>query len=242
MTPLLKAQQVAIDGRLSPADLEVDAGQMVAVVGPNGAGKTSLLRALAGIELDSGGVSIDGEDIASASPARRMHLLSFLPATRGLVWPINARDVIGLGLPTRDPERVDELIELLELDPLANRPVNSLSTGERSRVLLARALAAKPQVLLLDEPLSNLDPYWVIKTLQIVREATVYGCAVLASLHDLAQMRAFDRAILVNEGTVAADRTPMELMHSPELADAFRIESSGEGWRISPAADRRSSR
>lgn len=242
MTPPLKAQQVAIDGRLSATDLEVDAGQMTAVVGPNGAGKTSLLRALAGIELDGGRVSIGREDLASASPARRMRLLSFLPATRGLIWPISARDVVGLGLPIPDPERVDELIELLELDPLATRPVNSLSTGERSRVLLARALAAKPRVLLLDEPLSNLDPYWVIRTLQIVREAALDGCAVLASLHDLAQMRAFDRAILVNEGTVAADCAPMELMHSLALADAFRIERSGEGWTISPAADRRSSR
>jgi iron complex transport system ATP-binding protein len=242
MTPVLKAQQVAIDGRLSPTDLEIDAGQLVAVVGPNGAGKTSLLRALAGIELDGGWVSIHGEDIASASPTRRMRLLSFLPATRALVWPISARDVIGLGLPTPDPKRVDDLIALLEIDPLANRPVNSLSTGERSRVLLARALAARPQVLLLDEPLSNLDPYWVIKTLQIVREAAKAGCVVLASLHDLAQMGSFDRALLVNEGAVAADCEPMELIHSPALANAFRIERSGEGWTISPAADRRSSR
>jgi iron complex transport system ATP-binding protein len=242
MTSLLKAQRMAIDGRLDPTDLEVDAGQLTAVVGPNGAGKTSLLRALAGIERDGGRVSIGGEDLASASPARRMRLLSFLPATRNLVWPIGARDVIELGLPTPDAERVDELIELLELDPLANRPVNSLSTGERSRVLLARALAARPQVLLLDEPLSNLDPYWVIKTLQIIREAAAEGCAVLASLHDLMQMRAFDRALLVNEGAVAADSTPMELMHSPALAEAFRIERGAEGWTISPAADRRSSR
>jgi iron complex transport system ATP-binding protein len=242
MTPLLKAQQVAIDGRLSSTDLEIGAGQMIGVVGPNGAGKTSLLRALAGIELDGGRRSIDGEDIASASPTRRMRLLSFLPATRGLVWPISARDVIGLGLPTPDPERVDELIALLELDPLANRAVNSLSTGERSRVLLARALAARPRVLLLDEPLSNLDPYWVIRTLQIVRGAALEGCAVLASLHDLAQMTAFDRALLVNKGAIAADCAPMDLMHSPALANAFRIERSGEGWTISPAADRRPSR
>ncbi len=94
-----------------------------------------------------------------------------------------------------------ELIEMLELRPLADRPVNQLSTGERSRVLLARALAARPRLLLLDEPLSNLDPYWVLKTLEILKtEASANGSVVLASLHDLNQMAAFDRVLLLDRG------------------------------------------
>ena len=171
MTPLLEARGVALAGRLEPTDLLCSDGETVAVIGPNGAGKTSLLRALAGIELRHGSVSIAGEGVTKAPPARRMRLLSFLPATRSLVWPISARDVISLGLPRPDPTRVEELIELLELESFADRPVNSLSTGERSRVLFARALAARPRVLLLDEPLSNLDPYWVLRTLRIMQDA-----------------------------------------------------------------------
>jgi iron complex transport system ATP-binding protein len=158
MTALLEARGVAIAGRLQPTDLQCAAGEMVAIIGPNGAGKSSLLRALAATELDQGEVIVDGEMVASAPPPRRMRLLSFLPATRSLVWPISARDVIALGLPAPDSDRIDELIDLLELTALAARPVNSLSTGERSRVLFARALAARPRLLLLDEPLSNLDP------------------------------------------------------------------------------------
>jgi iron complex transport system ATP-binding protein len=236
MTPLLDARGLSIPGRLQPTDLKLVPG-MIAVIGPNGAGKTSLLRAIAGIELESGNVLIAGEELAQTSPPRRMRLLSFLPATRNLVWPISTRDVISLGLPSADPARVGELLKQLELEALADRPVDHLSTGERSRVLLARALAARPRLLLLDEPLSNLDPYWVLRTLQSLNsEVRRSGCAVLASLHDLNQIGAFERVLLVDDGTIVADGSPTEVMDSPELVRAFRIEKDGRGWRISEEA------
>ena len=236
MTPLLDARGLAIPGRLQPTDLKLASG-MVAVIGPNGAGKTSMLRALSGIELDTGDVLIAGEELAQTPPARRMRLLSFLPATRNLVWPISTRDVIALGLPSPDPARIEELLKLLELEPLADRPADHLSTGERSRVLLARALAARPRLLLLDEPLSNLDPYWVLRTLQILNSETRQsGCAVLASLHDLNQIGAFERVLLVDGGRIIRDGSPTEVMDSPELVHAFRIEKDGRNWRISEKA------
>ena len=233
MTSLLEARGIALTGRLDRTSLTCGSGEVIAVIGANGAGKTSLLRALAGIERDAGQVSIDGEHVDGAPPARRMRLLSFLPATRALIWPIAARDVIALGLPALDPDRVEELVELLELRGLADRPVNHLSTGERSRVLLARALAAKPRLLLLDEPLSNLDPYWVLRTLQILRaEAQGNGCAVLASVHDLGQVDAFDRVLLVDGGQIVVDGPPAQVLESPDLRHAFRIKKAGSGWRI----------
>lgn len=236
MTPLIDARGLAISGRLHPTDLILAPG-MTAVIGPNGAGKTSLLRALAGIELEAGHVLIASEELAQTPPSRRMRLLSFLPATRNLVWPIATRDVIALGLPSPDPARVDELLKLLELEALADRPVDHLSTGERSRVLFARALAARPRLLLLDEPLSNLDPYWVLRTLQILNsEARQSGCAVLASLHDLNQIRAFERVLLMDGGKMIADGYPAEVMDSPELVRAFRIMRDGRNWTISDEA------
>jgi iron complex transport system ATP-binding protein len=145
--------------------------------------------------------------------------------------------VIALGLPVRDVPRVDELIELLELKSLADRPVNSLSTGERSRVLFARALAARPKVLLLDEPLSNLDPYWVLKTLTILREVAASGeCAVFASLHNLEQVSAFSRVLLVDEGEILADGPPTDVLSSAALGDVFRVEREGSGWKIRESA------
>jgi iron complex transport system ATP-binding protein len=242
MTPLLEAHGLSVHRRLQPTDLQCGQGEMIAIIGPNGAGKTSLLRALAGIDSDSGRVSVGGEEVSAAPPMRRMRLLSFLPATRALVWPISVRDVIALGLPAPDPARVDELIDLLELGPLAERHVNALSTGERSRVLLARTLAARPHLLLLDEPLSNLDPYWVLRIIEILRAcANADRCAILASLHDLTQVGAFQRVLLVDRGRIVKDSAPQEMLRSKALKDALGIEPEGTGWRISPSAGRRSS-
>jgi len=231
MTSLV-ARGIAIPGRLKPTDLDVDAGELVALVGPNGGGKTSLLRALARIEGAAGIVAITGEDVDQGPIARRRQLLSFLPASRDVTWPIAARDVIALGLDRPDENRIDELIARLELEDLADRPVNRLSTGERARVLLARALVPNPTVLLLDEPLSNLDPYWVLRIISILETAVRSGQAVLVALHDLAQLSHFSRALLIADGQVQTDEAPASLMASERFREIFRIEATAGGWAI----------
>lgn len=241
MTPLLTARGVAIDGRLHPTDLDVAAGSLVALIGPNAGGKTSLLRVLANI-AGRGSVTVAGEGVGAAPPARRPHLLALLPASRDLAWPIRVREVIALGLPRADPKRVEQLIGQLELGPLADRPANQLSTGERARVLLARALAPYPRLLLLDEPLSNLDPYWVLKTLDLVAETVrASGSAAIVSLHDIDRVGAFDRVLLADHGRLVADLPPVEMLASDELSRSFRIERSTAGWRVSAPEGRRSS-
>ena len=237
---LLAARELAIPGRLHATGLDVQSGELVALVGPNGGGKTSLLRALARIEGASGVVAIDGEDLDEAPMARRRQLLSFLPASRDVTWPISARDVIRLGLDRDDEPRVDEMVSLLELDKLADRPVNQLSTGERARVLTARALVGNPKLLLLDEPLSNLDPYWVLRLLDIFESSTQSGQVVLAALHDLSQLDRFDRALLVSDGMVQMDETPASLVASERFEEIFRISSANGRGAIRKPADPRS--
>ena len=228
----LCARNLVIPSRLSATDLAVASGELVALVGPNGGGKTSLLRAIAGVEQASGQVSIDGQDIEALSEARRARLLAFLPASREVAWPISARDVIALGLGARDGQRIDELILLFELEALEQRPVNHLSTGERTRVLLARALASSPRLLLLDEPLSNLEPYWVLRLFEILSDFTDQGGMVLVALHDLAKLNGFDRALLIAQGRVLQDETPAKLVASARFEEIFRLRAAPGGWAI----------
>ncbi|MEO5774836.1 MAG: ABC transporter ATP-binding protein [Sphingomicrobium sp.] len=241
MTPLLDARDLALSGRLQPTSLSAASGELVAVIGPNGGGKTSLLRALADVEGEAGSVRICGEPLSSAPPARRSHLLSFLPASREVVWPIRARDVIALACPGLSRARIDTLADLLDLGGLADRPINSLSTGERARVLLARALACEPRLLLLDEPLSNLDPYWALRIVDILRGYVGRGHAALVAVHDLGQVDAFDRVLLVNQGCVVADAKPADLLGSELLSEVFGIERSTSGWKLSRQGRPRSS-
>ena len=241
MTPLLEALGISVAGRLEPSDLQVAAGSMVALIGPNGSGKTSLLRALAAVELTGGQVRIGGEDVQSAPAARRPNLLSFLPASRDMVWPIRVRDVVRLGIGSSHAGFVEALLSALELESLVDRPVSQLSTGERSRVLLARALVSRPKLLLLDEPMSNLDPYWVLRVLEIVRDAVEQGASALVSLHDIDKVERFDRVLLLNGGRITADLPPKEMLESGSLSEAFHVERASEGWRIRRKADRRSS-
>jgi iron complex transport system ATP-binding protein len=238
MTSILTVRAAALSGRLQPTSLELNAGELVALVGPNGGGKTSLLRSLADAERHSGSVLISGEDLTAAPPARRASLLAFLPASREVVWPISARDVIALSSPALKAERIDALVDLLEIRPFADRPINSLSTGERARVLLARALAPEPRLLLLDEPLSNLDPYWALRIVEILRAFVSNGeHAALVALHDLGQAEAFDRMLLVNDGQLLADGVPATVLTSPLLSETFGIERLDGRWQIRRLAD-----
>lgn len=232
MTPLLEARGIALQARLQPTDLTLCAGTLTAVIGPNGSGKTSLLRRLALVERGPGSVTVDGSDLSFVPPARRRSLLGFLPATREVAWPIAARDVIALGLPRRDDARVDQLIASLSLAPLADRPIDRLSTGERARVLLARALAPRPRLLLLDEPVSNLDPAWVLKTLAVLRGAVTEGATALVAVHDLALLDRFDRVLLMGEGAIVADANPAELLASRAIEYGFGVVLSGNGWAL----------
>jgi len=242
MTPLLTARGLRIDRRLSPTDLHVGAGELVALIGPNGSGKTSLLRCIADIEGAADLLEICGEALKASAPARRPHLLTFLPASRETVWPISVGDLIALGLPSPDPLRVAHLLELLDLERFQYRPVNSLSTGEKTRVLLARALASKPSLLLLDEPLSNLDPYWALRLLEVLRDDIGETSSALVALHDLNQLETFDRVVLIDGGRLLLDGPAAQVLDSPELRQSFGVERRSSRWAIRRTENPQSSR
>jgi len=222
---ILKATGLALPGRLFDVSIEIGEGELVCLVGPNGSGKTSLLHALAGIGRPSGTVAVDGTDPHRLGPAQRPHVLTFLPATRDLPWPLVARDLIALG-------GGEANLAALELGPLLDRRVDMLSTGERSRVLIARALAPRPRLLLLDEPTANLDPLWQIRLMELVRAEIEGGAgggkrAALVAIHDLdAAARYADRILVMDQGRIAA-----EGLDGPHVATIFGIERVEGAWR-----------
>jgi iron complex transport system ATP-binding protein len=230
---ILEAANLSLPGRLFDVSIEIGQGELVCLVGPNGSGKTSLLHALAGIGRPSGAVTVAGVDPRGLGPARRPRYLTYLPAARDLPWPLVARDLIALGGGDND-------FAALELAPLLDRRIDTLSTGERSRVLIARALAPRPRLLLLDEPTANLDPLWQIRLMELVR-AELEGAdrAALVAIHDLDAAAFYaDRVLVMDKGRIAA-----EGLDGPHVADIFGIERADGRWRpVRPPADPGSSR
>jgi len=223
--PLLTAKAISLAHRLAPTDLALRAGALTAVIGPNGSGKTSLLRALGRIERPGGKVYFDGQDLDRQAPAWRAARLGYLPAGREIAWAIPVRDLLDLGSRAAADERRAGVIDQLELGLLLDRPVDQLSTGERSRVLLGRLLLGRPRLLLLDEPLSHLDPYWVLGVLGLLREAAHSGASVVVTLHDLHQIGRFDRVLVMKNGELAADGSPRDVVTSPVFERVFRISA-----------------
>jgi iron complex transport system ATP-binding protein len=234
MSVLVTGSGLALPGRLCATDLALRGGELACLIGPNGSGKTSLLHALADIGAPAGRVSIGGVDPKREPPGRRGRLLSYLAASREIAWPLIARDLVELGLPEGvAPKAIETMLATFELTDFAERRVDRLSTGERSRLLIARALAADAPLLLLDEPTANLDPLWQLRLMDELRARTrAESHTALVAIHDLdlARLHA-DRLLIMQDGRIVADGAPAALLAGDTIANVFGVEPSAEGWR-----------
>jgi thiamine transport system ATP-binding protein len=208
--------QLAVDG----VTLRVGPGEVVAVLGASGSGKSTLLRAVAGLEpLASGKLRWDGADIAGLPVHRRGFVMMF---QEGQLFPhLNVAENVGYGLsslPRAERERrVRELLELVELPGYAERPVATLSGGEAQRVALARSLAPKPRLLLLDEPFSSLDRGLREHLVRVVGTALrSTGTPALFVTHDQEEAFALaDRIAVLDWGKVLQSADPVTLWQHP---------------------------
>lgn len=210
---------VARGGRavLHGIDLTLAPGEFVVLAGPNGAGKSTLLRALTGLQPHTGSV---------VAPTPRATKIGYLAQGAASAWNLTLRQVAGLGrLPYHgaDPGgAVDRALADCGLSQLADRPISSVSGGEARRAMLARVLATEPEVLLLDEPLADLDPAHAFAVLALLRRQADAGRLVVAVLHapELA-VRAATRLVVLHQGRLVADGAPEATL--PAAARAYGV-------------------
>jgi manganese/zinc/iron transport system ATP- binding protein len=220
------------------ASFTLESGSMTALVGPNGAGKSTLLKGLLGLlpVTPSGEAQFFGHPLA-AMRAR----VAFVPQRAEIDWnfPASALDVATMGVAARlgvfrRPGREGRTTAMralatVGLEAFAETQIGELSGGQQQRVLVARALAADAELLLLDEPFANADMAASTKLLATLRALAHEGRTILAVHHDLASVRAhFDRAIVV-AGAIAADGQPREVLDPSQLAKIYGIAGSPEG-------------
>jgi iron complex transport system ATP-binding protein len=218
-------------------DFAARAGEMTAVIGPNGAGKTTLLRTFAGLIAPTAGtVSLDGRGIADWRPHERARVLAYLPQERTVHWALNARAVVALGrLPYQpmgageseaDALAVAAALSAMDVAHLADRPVLEMSGGERARVLVARALAQEPRVLLADEPTAGLDPAHQLALFRHFTALAAAGRTVVVALHDLSLAARFcHRIVLMQAGRAVAAGAPEDVLRIEHLAAVYGIKA-----------------
>jgi iron complex transport system ATP-binding protein len=233
-----KALAVRLGGRtlFEGLDARFEPGRVTCVVGPNGAGKSTLMACLAGLRRpDAGEVRLGEAAVLKLGAAARARRIGFLPQTPEIAWPIDAEALVALGrTPHRSSGRspadraaVAAAMQATETTAFADRRVDTLSGGERARVLIARALAGEPEWLLADEPLTGLDPGHQMDACGLFRRlAHETGYGVVLTLHDLPlALRLADRVLVLAEGGLIAAGAPTEALTPEIIRRAYGVDA-----------------
>jgi iron complex transport system ATP-binding protein len=216
-----------IEARFAP-------GLVTGIVGPNGAGKTTLLKVAAGLlPLTSGQCTVFGRAVELWPREALARRVAYLPQGGEAAWPLPADEIVALGrlphggalgrLSSADIGAVNRALSRADASAFASRRVDTLSAGERARVLFARALATEADVLLADEPAAHLDPAHQLRMMDLLREEAMRGTAVAVTLHELALAARCDRLIVLDHGRVAAEGPPDAGLSDEVLARVFGV-------------------
>jgi len=214
--------------------LELASGEVVGLLGPNGAGKTTAFYMIVGlVPCDAGRILLGEIDLTLLPMHRRAQLgLGYLPQEASVFRKLSVADNIMAILETRNmeraarEERLEQLLEELRIGHVRKTLGLSLSGGERRRVEIARALAAEPRFMLLDEPFAGVDPLSVLDIQRIIRELTQRGIGVLITDHNVREtLGVCARAYIVNQGTVIAAGTAEEVLANPQVREVYLGES-----------------
>jgi lipopolysaccharide export system ATP-binding protein len=221
-----RARQVVKD-----LSIEVSSGEVVGLLGPNGAGKTTAFYMIVGlVPCDQGTIALDDHDVSRMPVHRRARLgLGYLPQEASVFRKLSVEDNIRAILETRSElsrDRRDglleELLEELHIGHIRSTVGQSLSGGERRRVEIARALAAEPQFMLLDEPFAGVDPISVLDIQRIIRHLSARNIGVLITDHNVRETLGIcSRAYIVSGGVVIASGTADEILANQEVREVY---------------------
>ena len=218
--------------------LSLESGEVVGLLGPNGAGKTTAFYMIVGlVPCDEGQIELDGQDLTRLSMHRRARLgLGYLPQEASVFRKLTVEDNILAILETRgdmtaaDRETaLESLLDELHISQVRASLGISLSGGERRRVEIARALAAEPRFVLLDEPFAGVDPISVLDIQRIIRHLAGRGIGVLITDHNVRETLGIcGRAYILNDGRMIAQGTPAEILADRQVREVYL----GEGFRL----------
>jgi iron complex transport system ATP-binding protein len=213
------------------------AGDFVAVVGANGAGKSTLLSTLAGLLApDAGTVSLNGAPIASLSGRDLARRRAYLPQNPRCEWPISVERLVALGLtptlpafgglPPAEHDKIARVLEQCDLLDRREQPATTLSGGELARAMLARAFVGDPAVMIVDEPVTGLDPRHLIDAMERLRAAARDGKIVVASLHDLTVAgRYATHVVALREGRVLRAGPTRDILTTETIQAVFDVDA-----------------
>ena len=239
---ILQAQDLTLGYKHQPVvkgfNASIRQGSVIGLIGPNGSGKTTLLRAFSGlIRPLHGKILLDGQALSEIPARRRAQMIGWVPQREKLAWPLTVKEVVSLGrapyrgwllpLTENDQEVINQALSFTDLEELTDRSVEELSGGEFQRVLVARALAQEPRVLLLDEPNASLDIHYQIQVTDLVRELVAQrGITAVIAIHDLSvAARYCDSLILMHHGKKICSGDPQEVLAPEHMRKVFRVET-----------------
>ncbi|OZG75352.1 cobalamin/Fe3+-siderophore ABC transporter ATP-binding protein [Hahella sp. CCB-MM4] len=220
---------------IADATLRFREGCVTAILGSNGSGKSTLMKGILGLaDCLNGQISLDGRDLRQLSDMERARTLAYLEQQADCHWPMPVEKVVELGrypyrhhrLPAQDLQAIDRAMDIADVKAMAGRKVSQLSGGERTRVMLARALAVDAPILLADEPVAGLDPQHQLSVMQHLRSWSSDGRIVLVVLHDLnLALKYCDESVLVTPDRQLISGPTAQVVNEENVRRAFGVRS-----------------
>lgn len=225
---MMTISQLSVHRRLQGIELSVAPGEVLGLIGPNGAGKSTLLNAIAGLVEATGQIEFEGQSLEQYTAIQRARLIALQPQFLESAWALSVHDIVSMGrLPWGDSDQqiIEQAMQQTNVVDFSRRPVNQLSGGERARVWLARVLANQARLLLVDEPVANLDIHYQRDVMQVLRDYAQQGHAVIIALHDLSlAARYCDRLCLLDQTKLVSCGPVDQVLTEDLLRQVFKVE------------------